>query len=144
MHLETHPAPCLHAEVVFNARGEREDSLAAAAREMLGAFEALLARLVEPDTQGAPHTHSGTGSGESSGPAPGVLQREESVLGGPHAGSAASLALDPSGSCSELALSREVRCDMPDTPAVTCCMCAIVCSLARRNAKAVLPPPIRQ
>jgi hypothetical protein len=37
-----------HPEVVFNTQGEREASLASAARSMLSAFEPLLARLAEP------------------------------------------------------------------------------------------------
>lgn len=41
------PPACL-AEVVFNSQGEREASLASAARSMLSAFEPLLARLAEP------------------------------------------------------------------------------------------------
>lgn len=41
--------------MVFNTRGEREQALAAAGREMLAAFEALLGRLLEApsDARGA-------------------------------------------------------------------------------------------
>ncbi len=66
------PFPTLPAaEVVFNARGDREAALSAAAREMLGAFEALLTRLVEERSR--EHSAQGMqgagalGSGESEG-----------------------------------------------------------------------------
>ena len=44
----SHAETAFGAEVVFNVQGEREASLAAAARSMLSAFEPLLARLAEP------------------------------------------------------------------------------------------------
>ena len=37
-----------HPDTVFNTRGDREDSLSRSALEMLAAFEALLAFLVQP------------------------------------------------------------------------------------------------
>ncbi|KAK9851688.1 hypothetical protein WJX84_009082 [Apatococcus fuscideae] len=42
-----------HPRVVFNTRGEREEILAVAAKEMISVFEALLAMLLEPGSSSA-------------------------------------------------------------------------------------------
>ncbi|KAL4439722.1 hypothetical protein ABPG75_002723 [Micractinium tetrahymenae] len=58
-----------HPDVVFNARGKREEALAAAGREMLVAFEALLCRLAEPPAA------AGTAGTGSDGSVAEMLQR---------------------------------------------------------------------
>lgn len=65
-------------DVVFNARGEREQALAAAGRDMIDAFEALLSRLVEPaELAGVAGSRAGGHMEAADAAGPGARQQEE-------------------------------------------------------------------
>lgn len=72
-----------HPRVVFNTMGEREARLTAAAKEMVAAFEELLARVLQPPP-GLTSSEEGTSPKQSEGPAGGV---DSNAAGGSGRGS---------------------------------------------------------